>query len=749
MRWRGPERQAAEQSGLYLGPVAVDLERSRLEGGGESLELEPRVRDLLALLIERRGEVVSRDELVEEVWSGFPGADQSLTNAVSKLRAALQKTGGDPGIIKTLPKRGYCLVAEVPGRAPQVAPAPYRAWIAGLAVVLIGLVIAMSIFDARSSPPRVAMLPFAAVDDRSDTDLVRGIGQAIGSRLASYGGLELVHGDRALLPTGDAGAIADVAEALDAELVLTGSVRVHPSGPDAVERFDLSVQLLRAFDGASVWGDSTQVPLSGLFTLEDRIARSVAAAVPGAEYRLSELRVAETPTDSQAAYRLYLRATGLSRRALPTASEVRDAYLNLQRAVELDPEFAQAWAELSVVLQRQERYELDDVAWTAAEALTRAQSLAPDDPDVLIAQGIYRTLNADPEQEDPLAGDPIAPLLRALEHRPNSARALVALVPALQHRGLFDLAIDAGELAARRAPTDPSALRAATDSHNSMRHWERAEQLAGRLAELEPARYVHWHGRARMRLMASGDPVAVREWLSGAPKGLVPEKVFAELDAYARDPEATLARARPMIEELGVGAFVARHWLLALYTGFAARTTGDDRLADRIASIALRQSRGMLADHPDHPSLLTGLAYAHALAGRHSEAVNVLCRLRDLQPSNIALTRARTEELAGMLALAGRAETAMPLVEQLTQLDYGLTPLSRHELALHPRWNSLRERPGFEALVESAPVAESWDGTVPSTTEKLVDRIRRAERHDDQAIVGIKAACSGGRRENR
>jgi TolB-like protein len=572
---------------------------------------------------------------------------------------------------------------------------------------------------------------------------VRGISQAIGSRLASYGGFELVHGDRALLPTGDAGAIADVARTLDAELVLTGSVRVHRPEPDAVERFDLAVQLLRAADGTTLWGDSTQVTLTDLFALEDRIAREVAAAVPDAEYRLAEMRTAEAPTDNRAAYRYYLRATGLSRRALPLSEEVRDAYLLLQQAVDLDPTFAQAWAELSVVLQLQERWELEEVAWTAGEALERALSLAPDDPEVLIALGTYRTRNAAEALDGPLAGDPVEPLLRALEQRPNSVRALVALVPALQHHGLFELAVDAGELAVRRAPTDAAALGAATRAHNSMRHWGRAEMLAEKLAAVEPERYVHWHGRARMRLMAEGEPERVLEWLETAPTGLVPEKVFAELDAYARDPEATLARARPMIEQLGLEAFMARHWPLAMYTGFAARATGEDELADRMAEIGLRQSLGMLNDHPEHFHVLLGLAYSYALGGRESRAVATLCRILAAQPSNVGVTRARTEELAGMLALSGRVEAVLPLIERLMQWNYGLTPLNRHELALHPRWDALRGDPAFEALVETAPVAEEWDGDVPVGSVVLVDRIRQAPRSGDAGIPAVESVCSG------
>jgi hypothetical protein len=96
-----------------------------------------------------------------------------------------------------------------------------------------------------------------------------------------------------------------------------------------------------------------------------------------------------------------------------------------------------------------------------------------------------------------------------------------------------------------------------------------------------------------------------------------------------------------------------------------------------------------------------------------------------------------------MLALTGRVEAVLPLIERLMQWNYGRTPLNRHELVLHPRWDALRGDPAFEALVETAPVAEEWDGDVPAGSVVLVDRIRQAPRPGDAGIPAVESVCNG------
>ena len=103
---------------LYFENCFVDLDACLVETGEERRKLDPKAADLLAVLAERSGEVVSRDDILEKLWPGLVVGDDALPQAVSRLRKALNDTPKAPRYIETIPKRGYCLMA-----APRM-PAP-------------------------------------------------------------------------------------------------------------------------------------------------------------------------------------------------------------------------------------------------------------------------------------------------------------------------------------------------------------------------------------------------------------------------------------------------------------------------------------------------------------------------------------------------------------------------------------------------------------------------------------------------
>jgi DNA-binding winged helix-turn-helix (wHTH) protein/Tfp pilus assembly protein PilF len=101
----------------------------RIEIGDDGADVEPRVMAVLVALAQRQGETVRRQELIDAVWDGAPGADQSLNNAISLLRRALRDADGNRRLIQTVPKQGYRLCAEVRADgdrngASSLAPAP-------------------------------------------------------------------------------------------------------------------------------------------------------------------------------------------------------------------------------------------------------------------------------------------------------------------------------------------------------------------------------------------------------------------------------------------------------------------------------------------------------------------------------------------------------------------------------------------------------------------------------------------------
>jgi DNA-binding winged helix-turn-helix (wHTH) protein len=108
---------------ISIGPVMFDPRARALNGGGRTVRLEPRLGDLLAYLTRRHGDVVSRGELIDDIW-GDDGSDEALTQAVARLRRALKDLGGDPDAIETLPKVGYRM--RIHGGPAGVRTAPLQ-----------------------------------------------------------------------------------------------------------------------------------------------------------------------------------------------------------------------------------------------------------------------------------------------------------------------------------------------------------------------------------------------------------------------------------------------------------------------------------------------------------------------------------------------------------------------------------------------------------------------------------------------
>ena len=154
-------------------PATGDLRRVHPEPPSETVRLAPQPAKLLALLIERRGELLEREEIRQAIWPDtHVDFDQSLAFCVRQLRAALGDSGAKPTYVETLPRRGFRLVASVvdgPSQPPVTVSASRR-WVVPLLVGLLAL-IAIVTFTTRSSrTPRLAIMPFELAAGEADAE---------------------------------------------------------------------------------------------------------------------------------------------------------------------------------------------------------------------------------------------------------------------------------------------------------------------------------------------------------------------------------------------------------------------------------------------------------------------------------------------------------------------------------------------------------------------------------------------------
>jgi len=238
---------------------------------------------LLLCLAEHAGEVVSIDDLREQVWSGVIVTPDSVYQAVASLRRILGDDPKNPTYIATVPRLGYRMVAPVEQNgAPALAgerPAKAGAPIIAAAIFVAFAAIAFS-FYGNTTHNSIAVLPFADLtEEMSHPEFADGMTEELIDKLSKVPGLRVPGPTSSFYFRGKRVLIPDVAKTLGVFYVLDGSVR--KSGP----RVRVAVRLTRADNGYVVWTETYDRPFDDLLNVQDDIATKVTQACASAASR--------------------------------------------------------------------------------------------------------------------------------------------------------------------------------------------------------------------------------------------------------------------------------------------------------------------------------------------------------------------------------------------------------------------------------------------------------------------------------
>ena len=387
-----------------FGPFRLESAERRLLRGDQPLPLAPKIFETLLALVENAGHAVEKGDLLRRVWPDTFVEEGSLAQNISLLRKIL---GDEEGTyIETLPKRGYRFVAPVT-QSPnsgetlivdehtltrvvtEVETAGWRPGSLRLAflVCFLAVIVYFSMRAARPPVKSIAVLPLQNLRGAGDAQLELAIADSIIVKLSEIPGLTV-------RPTAAVRAYAEshrdplqAARELNVEAVLDGALQM------AEGRVRVSLNLLRASSGASLWAQVFDVPARDVFELEDEVALNVARQL---RLRFDTGRTASPgpPTRNAEAYDHYLK--GLYASEAPRTSgraRIDTAISRFEKAAELDPSFAQAWAQLaSCYYQIVNFYQPDPaIAQQAQNAARRAAALAPDLPELHVfrAQALW------------------------------------------------------------------------------------------------------------------------------------------------------------------------------------------------------------------------------------------------------------------------------------------------------------------------------------------------------------------------
>lgn len=505
---------------LTVGSWTVDVRGHCITNSQTTRKLEPKVMDLLVYLASRPGEVVSREELDDEVWGGVTVGYDSLTGAIAKLRKALEDGPGNPAIIETVSKVGYRLIADLEtdlrgGAAPPertVPDVPHTSRppigrvvsLLGVAIAAVGVIAGVTMLtqpaqeppipaDIRTSAlgarlllpaePSIAVLPFDNLSgDVSQDYFADGITENIIGTLASVPRLFVIARNSTFTYKAKPVKVQEVARELGVRYVLEGSV--HKVG----EQVRITAQLIDALSGDHLWSRRYDREVKDVFTLQDDITLSVATELQVELTEGEQARMVSRGTGSLEAWTYLWRSVEFIERY--TKEGNARARELIEKAVELDPDYAEALVFLAWRHFQEARWEwsespersLEKARELALKALKLDSALA----DVYVLMGTIELREGRYDQAVALGE-------KATALEPNNSDAAATFAIILLRSGRPEDAIKFIKQAMRLSPHYPVwFLNLLADAHHRMSRYEEAISILNGAIGRSPD-FLHAH----------------------------------------------------------------------------------------------------------------------------------------------------------------------------------------------------------------------------------------------------------------
>jgi len=337
---------------LRFGDFELDVRSRELRRGSVSTRLQEQPLEILRLMLQRPGEVITRDELRQQLWpeGTFVDFEHSLNAAIKRLRAALGDDADKPTFIETVPRRGYRFVGSVRTSCDvRVVPGP------------------------AALPTRLVVLPFSNLsDDSSQEYFSDGLTEELIAQLGPLcrGQVGIIGRWSSMFFKGSLQRACEIGQALNAEYLLEGSTRRDGS------RVRITARLVEAATETQLWSETYDRSTADWLSVQSDVAGRVARSL------LRELvplpRAVVAPRDHPRAYQAYLK--GKYHWARPGDAGLDEAVRWFGEAVTEAPDFAAALAALARVQVASAEYyhEVPRVALTAArESVSRALAIDP------------------------------------------------------------------------------------------------------------------------------------------------------------------------------------------------------------------------------------------------------------------------------------------------------------------------------------------------------------------------------------
>ena len=327
--------------------TTIDTDQFLVCRNSQTVDVEPKIFDLIKYLIECRNKVVSRDQLINQLWPELVVSDASLANAIKGARKCLGDDGKQQQWIKTIHGRGYQFVADVEA-----------------VEALSSRGLPQSIIKKQSEGPLIAVLQLQNMSSDKEYDyLAEGISEDLTTELARFKNLQVMARHTAFQLGRGTIDFKKWRNEYSIEYLIEGSIR------QIGDRFRINIQLIDTQTGSHVWAEIYQDSFQNIYTIQDHIIEQVVAVVASEIMRIETGHSMQRSSKSLRAYDYFLRGMYFHRTSDERSLDHHKAMAEFQKAIDLDSEFVRArvwyccarfatWDELtSDRLQRQ----IDDV----------------------------------------------------------------------------------------------------------------------------------------------------------------------------------------------------------------------------------------------------------------------------------------------------------------------------------------------------------------------------------------------------
>ncbi len=585
---------------------------------------------------------------------------------------------------------------------PEVAVKPKlrtMAMIIGAVITIVLSGIAVWFVSKEQAQPvskeiRLVVLPFENLGSTEDEYFADGVAEEIMSRLSAISKLGVISRTSAIRYKNSNKTIQQIGQELGVEYVLEGTVRwERPS--DGPSRVRVTPQLIRVPDDTHLWSDRYDAVLADIFQVQsdiaERVAKELDIALLEPEWQALKGRL----TENLEAYDYYLRGNEYYHRGLE--SDFRIAIQMYEKAVELDPTFALAYARLSEghLYMYWLHFDHSDVRLARAKkAVDIAFQLNPDLPEVHLALGHYYyhgLLDYDRALEQ---------FAIARESQPNNSDLLSFIGFVQRRQGKFEEALANIKRACELDPLSYVLADEVGGTLELLRKYPEAERYYDRVISLAPDVFWGYCAKAWLYLLWEGSTEKARALLEEAPENVRLEKetvnLLVDIDVFDGNYQEALNRLSMKSEDVDDQFnFIPTALRCAQIYGYMNKKELAKKYYDE-ARIILETK---IEEQPEDARFHSALGIAYAGLGRKEDAIREGKLAVELLPVTKEAMRGlnRVEALARIYVMVGEFDAAIDQLEFLLERPSELSiPLLRLDRA----WDTLRDHPRFKKLLE-------------------------------------------------